>query len=68
MSSAYKSREVHLTVKTAPKSPIKLVTAPRIFFSGVIQIRVEEVDKDLFVNIYIFFFHYDNNDKIFRIL
>ena len=71
MSSAYKSREVHLTVKTAPKSPIRLVAAPRIFFRGVIQIRVEEVDKDLFVNIYIFFFHldhYDNNDEIFRIL
>ena len=74
MSSAYRSREVHLTVKTAPKSPIRLVAAPRIFFRGVIQIRVEQVDKDLFVNnlfIYLFFFHldhYDNNDKVFRIL
>ena len=56
MSSAYKSREVHLTVKTAPKSPIKLVAVPRIFFRGVIQIRVEQVDKDLFVNnLFIFF-------------
>ena len=55
MSSAYKSRGVHRIVKSAPKSPTKLVVAPRIFFRGVIQIRVEEVDKDLFVNIYIFF-------------
>ena len=71
MSSANKSRGVQRTVKTAPKSPTKLVAAPRIFFRGVIQIRVEEVDKDLFVNIYIYFFHldhYDNNDEICRIL
>ena len=56
MSSANKSRGVQRTVKTAPKSPTKLVAAPRIFFRGVIQICVKEVDKDLFVNKFFFFF------------
>ena len=41
------------------------VAVPRIFFREVIQILVEEDDKDLFVNI---FFHldYDNIDEIFH--
>ena len=30
------------------------VAALRIFFRGVIQIHVEDVDKDLFVNIFFF--------------
>ena len=43
------------------------MAAPRIFFRGVIQIRVEEVDKDLFVNIFFFHLdHYDNIEEIFR--
>ena len=40
---------------------------PRIFFRGVIQICVEDVDKELLVNN--FFFHldyYDNIDEIFH--
>ena len=44
------------------------VAATRIFFRGVIQICVEEVDRDLFVNKFFFFHldHYDNIDEIFR--
>ena len=42
------------------------MVAPRIFFRGVIQIFVEEVDKDLFVNFFFHLDHYDNIDEIFR--
>jgi len=42
------------------------VAVPRIFFWEVIQILVEEVDKDLFVNIFFHLDHYDNIDEIFH--
>ena len=49
---------------------MRLVTdammTPRIFLRRVIQIRVEEVDKELLVNNFFFHLdHYDNIDEIF---
>ena len=36
-----------------------IVVTPRIFFRGVIQIHVEEINKDLLVNnIFLFYFDY----------
>ena len=47
-------------------STLRIVVAPRIFFRGVIQICVEEVDNDLFVNNFFHLDYYDNIDEIFH--
>ena len=46
-----------------------LVVTPRIFFRGVIQIHVEEINKDLLVNnIFLFYFdYYDDTMRSFLI-
>ena len=45
------------------------VVTPRIFFRGVIQIHVEEINKDLLVNnIFLFYFdYYDDTMRSFLI-